>query len=279
MAKAWIEMLHRYFAMAVGILTIVIAGASWLQRRRGGASPWLATAILGVICVQGAFGAATVTQKLQPAFVTLHLLGGITVLALLAWLALELGSAPRDLARTAARRSHAVGAITLLVVQIALGGWVSSNYAVLACPDFPLCHGALMPDDMNFAQGFSLWRDLGQSADGAPIAFQSLVAIHWTHRTFSVVVALVLGWLAWRLLQAPATHRLGRGLVLLLVLQFATGILNVILAWPLALAVVHNGGAALLVVLLVAINHRLARAKTVADGSESPAKIAVPLRS
>ncbi len=259
MTKAWIEMLHRYFAMAVGFLVIVLTAFAWrrwrLEREQ---SPWLATLTLAAVCLQGAFGALTVTMKLQPAIVTTHLLGGVLLLALLTWLALrETPMPPVDRRASGARPLAAIAAL-LLIGQIALGGWVSTNYAVLACPDFPLCQGRIVPAQMDFAAGFTLWRDLGMTADGAPISFQALVAIHWAHRTFAYVVAAVLGLLAWRLWSLSGTSSLARALAAMVVMQFLTGLANVVLDWPLLLAVLHNGGAAVLLALVVAINYRLA---------------------
>jgi cytochrome c oxidase assembly protein subunit 15 len=258
MTKAWIEMLHRYFAMAVGFLIIVLTVLAW-RRWRGARerSPWLATGTLVAVCLQGAFGAFTVTMKLQPAIVTAHLLGGIGLLALLTLLALREGEAPRIGAPAAGLRPLAAAALLLLVVQIALGGWVSTNYAVLACPDFPLCQGRIAPPDMDFASGFTLWRDLGMTADGAPIPFQALVAIHWTHRSVAYLVVAVLGLLVWRLWRIEGTASLARALAAVLGLQFVTGLSNVVFDWPLLLAVLHNGGAAVLAALLVAVNYRL----------------------
>ncbi len=260
MTKAWIEMLHRYFAMAVGFLIVVLAVLAWRRRHEPGRSPWLAITTLLAVCVQGAFGALTVTMKLQPAIVTAHLLGGVGLLALLTWLALREGAMAQIGREAAALRALAAATAGLLVMQIALGGWVSTNYAVLACPDFPLCQGRLMPPDMDFAAGFTLWRDLGMTADGAPISFPALVAIHWTHRTFAYVVLAALGALAWRLWCVEGLRSLAQALAAVSALQFLTGLSNVVLSWPLLLAVLHNGGAAVLVALLVAINYRLAAA-------------------
>ncbi|MBK9244394.1 MAG: COX15/CtaA family protein [Burkholderiales bacterium] len=268
MTKAWIEMLHRYFAMAVGFLIIVLTVLAWRRWRRSPErSPWLATFTLVAVCLQGVFGALTVTMKLQPAIVTAHLLGGVGLLALLIWLALRESPAPAVDRRAAALRPLAALGALLLVVQIALGGWVSTNYAVLACPDFPTCHGQIMPPDMDFGSGFTVWRDLGMTAEGAPIPFQALVAIHWTHRSFAYVVIAGLGLLAWRLWPLAGVGRLARALAAVLALQFATGLSSVVLNWPLLLAVLHNGGAAVLVALLVAINHRLAAASVVPAGA------------
>ena len=272
MTKAWIEMLHRYFAMAVGFLIIVLAVLAWRRWRQSrGRSPWLATLTVVAVCLQGAFGALTVTMKLQPAIVTAHLLGGVGLLALLIWQALREGPTPVVDPRAAALRPLAIIALLLLVAQIALGGWVSTNYAVLACPDFPTCHGRAVPPDMDFAAGFTLWRDLGMTADGAPIPFQALVAIHWTHRSFAYVIIAVLGLLAWRLRLLAGVSGLARALAAVLALQFASGLSSVVLSWPLLLAVLHNGGAAVLLALLVTINYRLSASRPGA-ASSAPAR-------
>jgi cytochrome c oxidase assembly protein subunit 15 len=261
MTKAWIEMLHRYFAMGVGAMIIVLMGQAWLRRRRApnAQSPWLATAVFLVVCLQGAFGAWTVTLKLQPIVVTAHLLGGVTLLALLTWLALREGP-PVQCNAGAHLRPLALAALGLVLVQIALGGWVSSNYAVLACPDFPLCQGSVLPE-ADFRAGFTLWRDLGKGEDGAPIPFQALVAIHWTHRMFAYLVSGMLAVLAWRAWSVAGLEKPARVLAALLVVQFLSGLSNVVLQWPLVLAVVHSGGAAMLVAVLVTFNHRLASAR------------------
>ena len=261
MIKAWIEMLHRYFAMAVGFLITVLMVLSWVHRSRGrqDSSPWLATAIFFTVCLQGAFGAWTVTMKLQPAIVTAHLLGGIILLSLLTWLALR-ESAVQTIDRRARQlRNHAAVGLALLMIQVALGGWVSSNYAVLACPDFPLCQGRVVPE-ADFLQGFTLWRKLGMTGDGVPISFQSLVAIHWMHRAFALAVLAVLALLAWRARHIQGLRRPVGWLALLLAVQFLTGLSNVVLQWPLVLAVAHSGGAALLVATMVVILFRIAAA-------------------
>ena len=256
MTKAWIEMVHRYFAMGVGLLIIILAVQSWARwRREGGRSPWLATGTLAWVVGQGAFGALTVTMKLQPIIVTIHLLGGVGLLALLVWLALREGEVVHVRAPDSAARL-AVFAMAVVVLQVALGGWVSTNYAVMACPDFPLCQGQLVPT-MDFAHAFTLWRPLGMTGDGEAIPFQALVAIHWTHRVFAVFVVLVLGALLWQAWSAPGLKGLARAVLALLLLQIATGMSNVVLQWPLVLAVAHSGGAALLLALLVVVTYRL----------------------
>jgi cytochrome c oxidase assembly protein subunit 15 len=261
MTKAWIEMLHRYFAMGIGLLIIILAVQAWRRIRTDATapSPWLATAALVWVCVQGAFGALTVTMKLQPVIVTAHLVGGVALLALLVWLALR--ESPEPPVAVTARRLRLLGAaaMAVVVIQIALGGWVSSNYAVLACTDFPHCQGAWIPP-MDFEHGFTLWRALGMTGDGEVIPFQALVAIHWVHRAFALVVVGVVAGLIWRAWSLVGLARVARGLLAILLLQVATGLSNIVLEWPLLAAVLHSGGAAMLVALLVIANVRAARA-------------------
>jgi heme a synthase len=147
-----------------------------------------------------------------------------------------------------------------VVTQIALGGWVSSNYAVLACTDFPRCQGAWIPP-MDFEHGFTLWRALGMTGDGENIPFSALVAIHWVHRVFAFVVVGMMACLIWRAWSLEGLHRVARGLLAILLLQIATGLSNVVLEWPLLSAVLHSGGAALLVALLVVTNVRAVQAR------------------
>lgn len=260
MMKAWIEMAHRYFAMAVGVLIIVLMIQAWRRWREGRGSPLFATLIFAVVCVQGAFGAWTVTLKLQPLIVTTHLLLGMTLLGLLVWLAMRVTE--RRFAPVAGARlgGHALLALLLLFVQIALGGWVSSNYAVMACPDFPACHGQWLPD-ADFQHGFTLWRKLGMTGSGELIPFSALVAIHWVHRSVAYLVFAVAGALAWRAWRVPGLETQARLLAGLLLLQFLTGLSNVVLSWPLPLAVAHNGGAALLVLVLVMVKFKIKQAR------------------
>jgi cytochrome c oxidase assembly protein subunit 15 len=259
MTKAWIEMVHRYFAMGVGLLIVILAVQSWVRWRRDRRRPpWLAVGALAWVIGQGAFGALTVTMKLQPVIVTIHLLGGIGLLALLVWLALR-ESDVQPVRAPQGTLPLALAALVAVLVQIALGGWVSTNYAVMACPDFPLCQGQALPP-MDFEHAFTLWRPLGMTGAGDAIPFQSLVAIHWTHRLFALVAIGAVGLLLARLWSMPEFAGLARGLLVVVLLQFATGLSNVVLQWPLLLAVAHSGGAALLVALLVVLAYRLARA-------------------
>jgi cytochrome c oxidase assembly protein subunit 15 len=260
-AKAWIEMTHRYLATAVGALITLLAAASWIAARRGRAhaSPWWPTLTLAWVCLQGAFGALTVTMKLYPAIVTLHLLGGIGLLVLLA--AQSQATTPRT-PPLPPRLAAGVWVVALLVlVQIALGGWVSTNYAVLACRDFPTCQGAWWPP-MDFAAGFSLRRELGLHADGSFLPFAALTAIHQAHRIGAAVVLIALALLAWRMRRsaAPQVRRWAWPLLAVGGWQLATGLSNAVLGWPLAAAVAHTGGAAALAILLTVVLTRAARA-------------------
>lgn len=262
--KAWIEMIHRYLAMGVGVLIIAMLVGAWRQWRRTGApryAPTVPALLLVFVCVQGAFGAWTVTLKLQPVIVSIHLLLGMSLLALLSWHAMRQTTHPPAAPAAAALRVTAAIALAVLLMQIALGGWVSTNYAALACGNaFPLCQAAWMPE-MDFAQGFTLWRNLGMTAAGDYLPFSALVAIHWVHRCFAAIVLATLGWLAYRCRRMAGLARLAQALGLMIVLQLATGAATVFFDWPLALAVAHNAGAALLVLLLVVVNYRLSQTK------------------
>ena len=258
--KAWVEMIHRYLATGVGVLIIVLTVSSWVQHRRAQRgmaeapplSPWWSTVTLMWVCLQGAFGALTVTMKLFPAIVTLHLIGGLVLLALLCVQAVRHTHAAQGRLPTvispALRRGLAWTGL-LLALQVVLGGWVSTNYAVLACTTFPTCQGSWWPA-MDFAQGFQVWRKLGMLQDGSHISFAGLTAIHYVHRLMAYVVLAALAWLAWRLHRSGALRAQTRWLAGLSVLQLATGLSNVILDWPLVAAVLHTGGAAALVVVL-----------------------------
>jgi cytochrome c oxidase assembly protein subunit 15 len=244
LARAWKEMGHRYLAGTLGFLIVLLALWSWRLRR----SSWLATAILGLVLVQATLGAWTVTMLLKPAIVTAHLVGGMAILGLLTWFALEQFS---HTVKYESLHFPAVAALAMLAVQIALGGWVSSNYAALACPDLPLCMGQALPP-MDFRNGFHVFRELGQAPDGELLSREALTAIHWAHRVSAVVLAAIVGWAVYRTWKSsPAMAMLVGGL---LVIQFSLGVANIAVSRPLPLAAAHNAGAALLLVALVVLN-------------------------
>ncbi len=246
--KAWIEMLHRYFAGAVLTLNLVTLVAACVARTRRAIV--LAAATLLWTIGQALFGALTVTWKLYPAIVTGHLLGGMGLLALLALQAPSRASASAgtDAPRASLDRWALGLAAVVLIVQIALGGWVSTNYAVLACSGFPQCNGQWWPA-MDWSQGFTFARELGKRADGQPIAMTALVAIQWTHRLFAAVFVAAMGWLVARLWRRGDTARRRAVMIgALVVIQLATGLSNVVLGWPLLAALGHTAGAAALVI-------------------------------
>jgi cytochrome c oxidase assembly protein subunit 15 len=259
--KAWREMVHRYLASFVGVMILAIAIQVLLNRRRRTADVddparkiGLPVALVAIVVLQGLFGKWTVTLLLKPVIVTLHLLGGMTLVALLAWMSARqwnLTGGPPSTLRSI--RPLAAAALLVLGVQIALGGWVSTNYAALACVDFPTCNGSWKPAT-DFAQGFHFLRELGMSAEGEPLSNDALNAIHWVHRIGALVTFLTLAYVSVRALRLPALRTLGRTMLILLIVQIALGVVNVLGSLPLPVAVAHNGIAALLLAVLVMLN-------------------------
>jgi cytochrome c oxidase assembly protein subunit 15 len=248
------EMFHRYLAGTLGLLVAAIAMIAWTRRREIGRSPWLPTGLVALVAFQATLGMWTVTMLLKPAIVTLHLLGGMATFVVLLWIALhELGpqSPPAELAQR--MRPWAAAGLGVLVAQIALGGWVSANYAALICPDFPTCHGRWLPD-MDFGNAFHVLRELGVTASGAPLSQDALQAIHWSHRAGALVTLVFAGALGLWAVRVPHLRAAAVVLLALLVLQAGLGIANVLMRLPLALAAAHNAVAALLLAALVVIN-------------------------
>ena len=258
LGKAWKEMFHRYIAGGLGLVSLAIAVTAWLRRRELRQSPLLATSLLVLVMFQAALGMWTVTLLLKPVIVTLHLLGGLATLALLAWLGLRQETFKP--VPTAAMRLRPWALLTLLIViaQIMLGGWVSTNYAALACVDFPTCHGQWLPE-MDFHHGFQLVRELGMTAAGTHLSYDAITAIHWTHRVGAAVTFLYAGGFALVLLRTAGLAGYGAVLLAVLLLQVALGIANVVAGLPLAVAAAHNAGAAILLVTAVVINFALRR--------------------
>ena len=258
--KGWKEMIHRYFAGTLGLAILAIALWSWARRRRDPAQPvWLPTFLLVLVIFQAALGMWTVTLLLKPVIVMAHLLGGFATLSLLVLLALRTaGGAPRTDSPGQWRLAGAAG-IVVLVAQIALGGWTSSNYAALACVDFPTCQGSWIPE-MDFDEAFVLWRGLGVNYEYGVLEHPARTAIHVSHRIGALVTFAYLAWLVFAV--ARSTSALfGTALLIggLLLLQVALGIGNVLLHLPLGVATAHNGVAALLLISLIYLNFRLWR--------------------
>jgi cytochrome c oxidase assembly protein subunit 15 len=256
-AKALHEMIHRYFA---GTLIIIIFSLFiWAVRfRRDRGQPLIPVALLfAVVCLQGALGALTVTLLLKPLIVTAHLLGGLTTLCLLWWLSLAPETHPLAARETALRKFALLGAAAL-IVQIALGGWTSSNYAAVACPDLPTCQHSWWPP-MDFRDAFVLWRGIGMDYEGGVLANSARVAIHFTHRLGALVsgsILISLGVWAAASARAAGSRRLqfaGRLLVLAVALQISFGLAIVHWGVPLPLATLHNAGAAFLVISMATL--------------------------
>jgi len=258
--KAWIEMIHRYLAMTVGALILVQLLIAFSKVKSLGRAPLLGSlGLLLLVCIQGAFGAWTVTLKLQPIIVTIHLMLALILLACLTAYAQQPWEDQSSRVRTIRIRplpaQLLLAASVILLIQIFLGAWVSTNYAVLACPDFPTCLGAIWPET-DWGEGFTLWRQLGLNAQGEFITPTALQTIHWAHRLFAIMVLIALGGLAWKALQLSNSAlvelgRLAKLLLALLLLQVITGISNVVFQWPLLAALLHTAGSAALVFCLV----------------------------
>lgn len=267
--KAWVEMIHRYFAMTLGLLCVIIAALAIRARKQRGVNVWLAVSLVPLVVLQGILGMLTVTWLLKPLIVTGHLLGGLTTFALLlwTWLSIRAVGKPVDGGSVLAGNRLVEGggrarlfaglAAAALFVQIFLGGWTSSNYAAVACPDLPRCQNQWVPD-ADYGDAFVLWRGLGINYAGGVLDHPARVAIHFTHRAGAVVASVLL------LLAAFASLALGKGarwagiaVIGALALQITIAALMVLHAFPLELAAAHNAGAALLVGATVFLNRQL----------------------
>jgi cytochrome c oxidase assembly protein subunit 15 len=275
--KAWKEMLHRYLAGTLGLLILALCILAWRKESRSHQSPALPTALLAIVALQAALGMWTVTLLLKPVIVTLHLIGGMTTLSILVGMAVA-GKKPRPDDTIGSRtRRLAFAALLAIVIQITLGGWVSSNYAALACPDFPTCQGQWQPE-MDFAHAFSLHRELGETTDGQLLPHTALTAIHWSHRLGALVVALITGMLAFSLLRTGNRRWQNWGWLLscLLLAQISLGIANILLALPLGLALGHNLGAAMLLTATLAINLQVRSPHSIESGRATTNQGAIP---
>jgi cytochrome c oxidase assembly protein subunit 15 len=250
--KAWKEMVHRYFAGTLGFLILAILVVAWRNRSSLNVPFALPAGLLLLVIFQALLGMWTVTLLLKPVIVSAHLLGGMTTLALLAWMAhRRCGKAEN----VPSLRPWARIGLAVLALQIFLGGWTSSNYAALACTDFPVCQGEWLPE-MDFANAFHMIRELGQTAGGDQLSLAALTAIHWTHRLGALATLLYLGWLSIRSMRNRELRWLGGLMAVLLVTQVGLGLSNVLLSLPLPVAVAHNAVAALLLISLVVLNSK-----------------------
>jgi len=285
--KAWKEVIHRYFAGTLGLIVVALAWLNWKLRKHYRDLPLrLSLALIVVVCIQAAFGMWTVTLQLLPWVVTTHLMGGMTTVALLFWHARRVRAAqpllsvhepgesglrdlqPGDAHYRVSRHGTApqlrpwvLAGLIVLLAQIALGGWVSSNYAALACTDLPTCQQQWWPDT-NFAEGFRIAREIGIDYEGGVLDQAARNAIHISHRIGAMVAFVIIAAMVIMLLRNPITRFAGLLVGLLLLVQITLGINNIVLLLPLWNAVAHNGVAAL---LLLAVINALWRTRSVTN--------------
>ena len=262
--KAWKEMVHRYFAGVLGVLIFVMAFLAIRQRRNRQQQVAVPVFLALFVVLQALLGMWTVTIKLNPTIVMLHLLGGFTTLSLLAWVALRQSGmfSEHRINMPRLNKLHMLSLFALLVViaQIMLGGWTSANYAALACvDDFPTCHDQWWPP-MDFKEAFVLWRGTEMNFEFGVLDNPARIAIQMTHRIGALVTLVVVLFLAWKLITfsgSRSLRSLGLMLLLVLLLQISLGIANVLMSLPLLVAVSHNAVAAVLLLVVVVINHAI----------------------
>ena len=265
--KAWREMIHRYLATGLGLLCVIMAGLAWANRRDPEQPTRLAYILLALVIFQGLLGMWTVTLLLQPVIVMAHLLGGLATLGLLFWLGewRRLLSSRGGLhspehearAESPGLARAGIAALLILLLQIALGGWTSANYAALACPDFPTCQTRWWPPVTDFREGFVLWRELGVDYEGGVLDNPARVAIHFSHRLGAIAATAILGLLGWIMLRRPRLRPDGIAVLGALGVQLILGASIIIYGVPLAVAVAHNGVAALLLLAVLNANQRI----------------------
>jgi cytochrome c oxidase assembly protein subunit 15 len=255
--KAWKEMIHRYVAGLLGLLILTIGYLAYKNRKSLKVSILVPGSLLGIVFFQAMLGMLTVTLLLKPIIVSAHLIGGMTTLAILTYMSYEhFNENSKIILKKNIIFYMARFGLILIFIQIFLGGWTSTNYAGLACTDYPTCHGQWFPD-MDFKNGFNIFRNLGQTSEGAPISLNALEAIQWTHRIGAITVVFYFGYLSYTLMKYKQLRFEAMLLLTILAVQFIIGVGNLILHLPIALAVSHNLTAALLVVVITMINTKI----------------------
>lgn len=255
--RAWPEMVHRYGASSLGLLILTMSALTWRVAKDVQLPRRHVLVLLGLVILQGMFGMWTVTWKLWPQVVTLHLLGGMTTAALLWLLALRLGWPKPHVASEPGYRLG-IAAMVAVALQIALGGWTTSNYAALACPDFPTCQTQWLPP-ADFSRGFDVLQEVGPNYLGGLLDNSARVAIHLSHRIGAILASLLVVPLIYRCLRSEDAplRQLGFAVLGILMLQIGLGVSNVVFTLPLSVAIAHNGVAAVLLLTLVSVNYRL----------------------
>lgn len=275
--KGWPEMVHRYLASALGLLILGLGMLAWKRHHSFHFPRWHTLILALTVIIQGLFGMWTVTLKLWPQVVSAHLLGGFTTLCLLSLLVMRLWLKPvplPDREWQSLQRLKPMVILTglLLAGQIALGAWVSANYAAVACTDFPTCQQSLWPE-MNFSQGFNFSQEIGPNYLGGNLDNASRVAIHMSHRIGALVVTALLVTLIIRVYytttSTPFRHLAGLT-ALLLTIQVGLGITNVVASLPLSVAVAHNAVAAILLVSLLSLGYLITTSQPRHNAGEHP---------
>jgi cytochrome c oxidase assembly protein subunit 15 len=248
--------LQNLVGLLLSVLAIAVCGHSWQKRRELRQSPLLPTLLVALMAFLAAFGIWAFSYLPRSIIVPVHLAGGIATLTLLVWIALSQMALADKVGTGEAQnwRGFSRLGLVLVLAQIMLGGWVSSNFAALACTEFPLCQGSLLPA-MDFS--YSL------ENDGLPLSVERLTAIHWMHRAGAVLTAIYLSWLSVRVMAVQGLRMIGKAMLGLVVFQFVLGVSNVLLGLPLAGAVLHNAVAMLLLVILVQLNFRVQARKKI----------------
>ena len=255
--KAWIEMIHRYLAGTLGLLVLLITILAYKIRDEIKVKFILPLSILVLITFQAALGMWTVTELLKPIIVTAHLIGGMTILGLLTYMThRHIGAVSNSIIINPGIKPFIRFSLVLLFFQIMLGGWTSTNYAALACTDFPTCHGSFFPD-MDFKNGFNIFRELGMTTSGEGLSIQALQAIQWVHRVGAIILTVYFIFVAFLLKEYPSASFYRNILLLVLFFQIIVGIANLVFYLPLFLATLHNLLAALLVIITTIINSRI----------------------
>jgi len=252
---SWQRKLHSQVVMLLGFLSIAISGIAWLKRRELRQSPLLPTLLTCLMVFLALFGIWAFSHLPRAIIVPVHLAGGVAMLTLLTWIFLRQKFKEESIEPSIARqwRLFSWMGLILVVIQIVLGGWVSSNFAAIACTDFPLCRGYLLPP-MDFS--YPLGRDT------LPLTQEKLTAIHWMHRFGAILAAGYLIWLSWRLIKLDGMKKLGLSILVFVALQFGLGVSNILFGLPLVGAVLHNAVAMILLVTLVLLNFRLRKRRT-----------------